>query len=74
MPYWDKQYSAITVLRLLMCQQEEENNNPELISQGIWMLDKLLDHNYDRKKEQPKIWDFEKEFIIDFILKVRLKR
>ena len=75
----DKQYCAITVLRLLKkCEEEDDkvnlidtNKNKELPSYSHGMIHKLLDHNEDRRIEQPQIWEFEKEFIIDFIHKVQ---
>ena len=34
------------------------------------LLARLMDHNEDRQAEQPAVWQFEQEFIVDFIHKV----
>ena len=36
----------------------------------LGMIGNLMDHNEDRKMEQPDVWQFEKEFIINFLQKV----
>ena len=74
---FDIQYSAVTVLRLLRVMEREEemkkvdrNNNDDDCSHILGMVSKLMDHNEERQMEHPDIWNFEKEFIINFIQKV----
>ena len=70
-------YSAITVLRLLLLLERRskfrelgKDNRKQMNSDGMW--DHMMDHNEERKVEQPEAWKFEKEFIVNFIHKVRI--
>ena len=67
---WDKQYSAITVLRLLRCE-EEENTKDDEPEHATGLISKLEDHDEDRRVEEAETWQFQKELIVDFIQKVR---
>ena len=55
---FDKQNSAITVLRILLQSDS-----------GI--LDTLEDHDKDRMREQTGTWMLQKEIVVDFIQKAR---
>ena len=74
---FNQQYSAVTVLRLLRVMEKEERLNSvmknipaERCDHILGMIGNLMDHNEDRKMEQPDVWQFEKEFIINFLQKV----
>merc|ERR1711892_468547 len=76
---FNKQYSAVTVLRLLRVIEKEErlksvikNNSSDKCEHIVGMLANLMDHNEERQIEQPDVWQFEKEFIIDFLRKIKL--
>ena len=70
-------YSAITVLRLLLLLERisvfgegSKYESKQENSDRMW--DHMMDHNEERKLEQPEAWKFEKEFIVNFIHKVRI--
>ena len=68
---FDDQYSAVTVLRLLRLMEKEDGMSRDDKSEHIvGMIGNLMDHNEERELEQPDVWSFEKEFVINFIQKV----
>ena len=67
-------YSAIAVLRLLLLLNqsnevdENENKKANIKTLGVVsVIEKMMDHNEDRRTEHPEIWSFETEFIVKFI-------
>ena len=59
---FNKQYSFITVLRLLeYCNKAEEKRD---------LIERMEDHNLERREKEPQTWNFQKELIVDFIQKV----
>jgi len=78
MEYFDSQYSAISVLRLLLLMEREEKaqkTGSNIDNDYLLCLSKsLMDHNQERKDAQPEIWQFEEDFMVNFIHeKCRLK-
>ena len=67
---FDKQYSAITVLRLLLCEEEKATGNYGDHAVGI--VDTLEDHDDEIQIEQKDTWKLQKELIVDFIQKVKM--
>jgi len=71
MECFDSQYSAISVLRLLLLMEKEELS--EKVGSNIesdyllCLSESLMDHNLERRKAQPEIWQFEEEFMVEFI-------
>ena len=76
---FNQQYSAVTVLRLLMVMEKEDEKevddekSDEDCEYTEGMIRTMMDHNKEREREQPDLWKFEKEFIINFIQKVTHK-
>ena len=72
---FDSQYSAISVLRLLLLLEKEklaeetESNVEDDYLLGL--SGSLMDHNEERREEQPGIWEFEEECMVDFIHQVQ---
>eukprot|EP00092_Neocalanus_flemingeri_P029048 GFUD01031534.1.p1 GENE.GFUD01031534.1~~GFUD01031534.1.p1 ORF type:complete len:540 (+),score=155.73 GFUD01031534.1:1-1620(+) len=70
---FDVQYSAISVLRLLMLLEKEklaEKAGTNIDSDYLLGLSgSLMDHNQERREAQPEIWQFEEECMVDFIQK-----
>jgi hypothetical protein len=73
---YDSQYSAVTVIRLLLVMEREQKLDVTKkqvdkklgeVKQVHGLTRHLMDHNVERRTEQPKVWMFEKEFIVDFI-------
>merc|ERR1719228_1385353 len=78
MECFDSQYSAISVLRLLLLMEREEmaqKTGSNIVNDYLLCLSKsLMDHNQERKDAQPEIWQFEEDFMVNFIHeKCRLK-
>ena len=69
---FDKQYSAITVLRLLRCI-EQESSDEEAHEHATGLVSTLEDHDEDRRSEQPETWHFQRELVVDFIQKARME-
>ena len=75
MECFDSHYSAISVLRLLLLMEGEKL--AELARSNIesdYLLcrsESLMDHNLERKEAQPEIWQFEQDYMVDFIHQVR---
>ena len=73
---FNQHYSAVTVLRLLLVMEKEEmmislkKNKEDDDTSKAGIVSKMMDHNEERMTEQPDIWMFETEFIIDFLKKV----
>ena len=73
---FNKNYSAVTVLRLLLVMEKEEmmismkKGKKEECTTTAGIVSNMMDHNEERMTEQPDVWKFEKEFIIDFLIKV----
>ena len=74
MECFDSQYSAISVLRLLLLMEREKLTT--LTSSNIendfllCLSESLMDHNLERSKAQPEIWQFEQDYMVDFIHQV----
>ena len=71
---WDSQYCGITVLRLLLRLEKEklrEEKKKERedadVNNGMSLISTLMDHNLERQAEHPGIWQYETEFMVDFI-------
>jgi len=68
---YDVQYSAISVLRLLMLMEREklaEDTETNIDSDYLLGLSgSLMDHNEERREAQPEIWQFEEECMVDFL-------
>ena len=73
---FNQQYSAVTVLRLLTVMEKEERmktvkkNQTDVCDHVLGMVGNMMDHNEERKLEQPDVWQFETEFIVNFLKKV----
>jgi len=71
MECFDSQYSAISVLRLLLLMDREklaEETRSNIESDYLLGLsESLMDHNEERKEAQPEIWQFEEDCMVDFI-------
>jgi len=71
MECFDSQYSAISVLRLLLLMEKEKL--AELAGSNIesdyllCLSESLMDHNLERREAQPEIWQFEQDYMVDFI-------
>ena len=70
----DSNYSAISVLRLLLLLEREK----EAVERGdddgagenlLCLAHSLLDHNEERRQAQPQVWQFEEEFMVEFLQK-----
>ena len=62
------------MLRLLLlmnkAREVDENGNRKVNSRTsgvVLVIDKMMDHNEDRRTDHPDIWNFETEFIVKFI-------
>ena len=70
----DTQYSAISVLRLLLLmkrEQEADKTGSNIDDDGGYLLclsESLMDHNSDRRLAQEEVWQFEEEFMVHFLL------
>lgn len=64
----DKQYCAITTLRLLLVMEQDKNEAKSGTSFSF--SNNLLDHYEDSKEENDEMWKFHKEFVSDFIRKI----
>ena len=62
---FDCQYSAVTVLRVLLRLEQEEQEEQKVGTPPLF--GRFMDHNVERQEEQPSIWKFEKEFMVNFI-------
>jgi len=69
----DVQYSAISVLRLLLLLEKEKLskdnrfNDDNKANYLLRLAGSLMDHNIERKETQPDIWQFEEDCMVDFI-------
>lgn len=63
---WDRQYSAITVLRLLRCMNQEDGNSDEP-TDATGLTSSMEDHDEDRRVKEAETWQFQKKLIVDFI-------
>merc|ERR1719320_1771748 len=71
MECFDSQYSAISVLRLLLLMEREKlatltcsNIENDFL---LCLSESLMDHNLERREAQPEIWQFEQDYMVDFL-------
>ena len=67
-------YSAISVLRLLLLLERERKavevgSNMSGEDYLLCLASSLLDHNQERRLAQPDVWQFEEEFMVEFLQK-----
>ena len=68
----DGNYSAVSVLRLLLLLEREREagdvgSNVERAEHLLCLAQSLLHHNQERRQAQPEVWQFEEEFMVQFL-------